>query len=123
MSPEHSLILIKILHTAIWAVMAGAIVAIPIAALRAQFRLAKWLTALILVECIVLALNQGRCPLTDMAARFTTERAANFDIYLPGWLAEHNKSIFGGLFVAGEFAWLWRWLELRNAKKKGVTRK
>jgi hypothetical protein len=121
MSPEHSVIFIKIVHTVIWAVMAAAIAAIPIVALRAQFRLAKWLTALILVECIVLALNQGRCPLTDMAARFTTERAANFDIYLPHWLAEHNKTIFGGLFVAGEFVWLWRWLELRNAKKNGAT--
>ena len=123
MSPEQSLIYIKVMHTAIWAVMATAILAIPIAALRAQFRLAAWLTALILVECVVLGLNHGRCPLTDMAARFTTERSANFDIYLPRWLAENNKTIFGGLFVAGELVLLWRWLELRRAKKNGVTRR
>ena len=122
MDHEHILILIKTVHTVIWTAMASAIAAIPIVALRAQFRLAKWLTALILVECIILGLNQGRCPLTDMAARFTTERAANFDIYLPHWLAEHNKTIFGGLFVAGELVWLGQWLRKRNSKKHGVTR-
>jgi hypothetical protein len=60
-------------------------------------------------ECLVLAVNRGRCPLTNLAARYTDERAANFDIYLPEWLARHNKSIFGLLFVAGELVLLWRW--------------
>ena len=123
MSPEHSLIAIKIAHTALWAVMATAILAIPVAATRGRFQLAAWLTALILVECAVLGLNHGRCPLTDMAARFTTERSAHFDIYLPLWLAEHNKTIFGGLFVAGELFWLWQWLKRRLDGKNGATRR
>jgi hypothetical protein len=109
MSPEHSLIFIKLVHTAIWAVMATAILVIPIAAMRARFRIAACLTALVVVECLVLWLNHGRCPLTDIAARFATESNANFDIYLPLWLAEHNKTIFGGLFAAGELVWLWQW--------------
>ncbi len=113
MSREQALMLIKAAHTAIWALMAAAIVAIPILALRGRFRLAGWLTALIVAECIVLALNGGRCPLTDLAARFTTDWAANFDIYLPLWLAEHNKTIFGGLFVGGELVLLWRWVAQR----------
>ncbi len=33
--------------------------------------------------CGVLAANGGRCPLSDLAARYTDERASNFDIYLP----------------------------------------
>jgi len=72
--------------------------------------LASWLTGLIVAECIVLFLNRGRCPLTDLAARFTADRAANFDIFLPRWLAQNNKIIFGSLFVAGEVVYLWRWL-------------
>lgn len=123
MSTEQSLIAIKIAHTAIWAVMASAILVIPIAALRGRFRLAGWLTALILAECVVLGLNHGRCPLTDVATQFTTERGANFDIYLPHWLAEHNKTIFGGLFVAGELVFLWRWQTWRADQRNGVTRK
>jgi hypothetical protein len=105
----HRLKQIKLLHTVIWAIMAACIVALPWAAWFAQFRWALGLTLLVLGECVVLAVNGGRCPLTDAAARYTEERAANFDIYLPLWLARHNTRIFGFLFVAGELVLLWRW--------------
>src|SRR5271169_2904613 len=118
MSTEPALTLIKLAHTVIWAVMAVAIVLVPIAALRGWFRLAGWLTALVVAECIVLALNGGRCPLTDLAARFTTDRSANFDIYLPLRLAAHNKAIFGGLFLLGELVCLWRWVKPRSVANR-----
>ena len=118
MSAEQALTLIKLAHTAVWAVMAAVIVAVPIAALRGRFRLAGWLTALVVAECIVLALNGGRCPLTDLAARFTTDRSANFDIYLPLRLAAHNKAIFGGLFLSGELVYLWRWVKSRSVANR-----
>jgi hypothetical protein len=98
---------IKFLHTAIWAVFAGCILALPITGLMHRFDWAAALTVLILAECGVLALNRGRCPLTNLAARFTNERADNFDIYLPKWLAHHNKTIFGALFVVNELVVLW----------------
>jgi hypothetical protein len=93
---------IKIFHTAVWALMAGSIMALPITAMMRRFRWSAVLTGLIVVECAVLAFNGGRCPLTDLAARYTAERADNFDIYLPLWLARYNKTIFGALFIAGE---------------------
>src|ERR1700687_5044148 len=102
--------MIKLAHTAIWAIMAGAILAVPWAAWVARFRLAFGLTLLVLVECLVLAVKGGGCALTDMAAHYTEERTSNFDIYLPGWLARYNKQIFGSLFVAGELFLLWRWV-------------
>ena len=83
--------------------------AIPVAGARLQFGCAAALTGLVLIECAVLAVNHGRCPLTDLAARYTDERADNFDIYLPLWLARHNKLIFGTLFVAGSLFALVRW--------------
>jgi hypothetical protein len=49
----------------------------------------------------VLGLNRWSCPLTAVAARYTDDRRANFDIYLPVWLAKFNKQIFGPLYVAG----------------------
>lgn len=61
--------------------MAGSILALPITAMMRRFRWSATLTGLILVECAALAFNGGRCPLTDLAARYTTERADNFDIY------------------------------------------
>lgn len=103
------LVLIKVAHTAIWLFFAGCIVMIPIAGVRRQFGFAAVLTGLVLVECAVLAVNRSRCPLTDLAARYTQDRADNFDIYLPVWLARHNKAIFGSLFVAGMLFVLARW--------------
>jgi hypothetical protein len=106
----HKLKQIKLLHTVIWAIMAASIVAVPWAAWFGAFRLAFGLTLLVLGECAVLAVNGGRCPLTDIAACYTEERADNFDIYLPLWLARHNKRIFGFLFVAGELVLIWQWI-------------
>jgi len=54
--------------------------------------------ALIVIEGVILLLNNGSCPLTPMAARYTDRREDNFDIFLPLWLARYNKQIFGGIF-------------------------
>jgi hypothetical protein len=108
--PDCVLAGIKLLHTAIWAVLAGSILALPVAAFTRRFHWALVLTVAVVCECAVLAANRGRCPLTTWAARFTEDRAANFDIYLPGWLARKNKAIFGTQFVVNELIVLWRWL-------------
>jgi hypothetical protein len=100
---------IKLLHTVVWFFFASCIVAIPIAGLWHEFRWAAILSGLVLIECAVLALNRCRCPLTDVAARYTEVRPANFDIYLPLWLARRNKEIFGTLFVVSELFVLWQW--------------
>ena len=92
---------IKVVHTIVWALFAGCIVAIPMASLNGDNRAAFWLAAIVLVEVAVLALNKWRCPLTALAARYTTDRGASFDIYLPEWLAKHNKVIFGTIYLVG----------------------
>jgi hypothetical protein len=90
-----------LVHTAVWAVFAGCIVAIPVLAWQGLLGVARLLAVVVLVEVIVLWLNGWRCPLTNVAARYTDERRANFDIYLPEWLARYNKQIFGPLYGAG----------------------
>lgn len=101
---------IKAVHTAVWAFFVACILAIPAFALRGDFRAAAIAAALVLAEVLVLALNRFVCPLTAVAARYTADRAPNFDIYLPLWLAKYNKQIFGPLYFAMlAFAWfLWR---------------
>ena len=119
------LIAIKLLHTVIWAFLAGSILALPLAGVLRRFRCAAILTVIVLLECAVLAANGGRCPLSDLAARYADERASNFDIYLPSWLAQHNKVVFGLLFVAGELVVLWCWLKrarLSSANDGGTLR-
>ena len=58
----------------------------------------------------MLLVNGMRCPLTDLAARYTDDRPDGFDIFIPPWLARNNKRIFGTLWVAAELFLAWRWL-------------
>lgn len=98
---------IKLIHTLVWAVFAGSIFAIPVLASIGSLPVAWGLIAFVLIEVVVLAVNGMRCPLTGVAARYTAERQDNFDIYLPLWLARHNKQVFGGLYVAGIVYTVW----------------
>jgi len=107
------LLWIKVVHTVVWILFVACILALPVAGCLRRFRAGIVLTVVILVECLVLALNHFRCPLTDMAARYTTNRAANFDIFLPLWLAAHNKTVFGTLFIAGAL-FFYRYLSFRR---------
>jgi hypothetical protein len=101
---------IKLVHTLVWAGFAGCIVAIPVLTLQGNFRLAALLALIVLGEVVVLAVNRWRCPLTPIAARYTEDRRANFDIYLPELLARYNKEIFGPLYVGGLVFLAVRWL-------------
>lgn len=106
------LTLIKVAHTIVWVFFVACIAAIWIFAARGEFSDAALSIGIVLAEIVVLALNDWKCPLTAVAARHTEDRRANFDIYLPRWLARHNKSIFGTLYLAGIAFTLARWTRL-----------
>jgi hypothetical protein len=101
MTPAFKLRTVKTIHTLAWALFASAVLLIPVAAWIDNWRATLTLVGVVTLECAILALNEMRCPLTPIAARYTENRADNFDIYLPVWLARYNKQIFGTLFVAG----------------------
>ena len=103
------LVLIKVLHTVVWVVFAGSIIALPFLALRRRFGVVVFITVIIVSEGVVLTMNHWKCPLTDLAARYTDDRRDSFDIYLPPWLARNNKAIFTTLFVINECLVLWCW--------------
>lgn len=84
--------------------------AIPVVTWLGQLRWGLWLSLLVFVEVAILVANHMRCPLTDIARRYTDDRSDNFDIFLPAWLARANKAIFGSLFAAAEVFLLWRWV-------------
>jgi hypothetical protein len=100
---------VKLAHTVVWVFFVVCILAIPVFAWRGRFGLAALFIGIVAVECLVIVFNDWRCPLTPIAARYTDDRRANFDIYLPEWLARHNKTIFGALYAAGVFFTLLRW--------------
>lgn len=109
-SASGALVAVKGLHTLAWAFFAGCIVAIPVASWRGEHRAAAWLAGIVLGEVVVLALNQWKCPLTAVAARYTEDRRDNFDIFLPLWLARYNKQIFGPLYLAAVVFAVVQWL-------------
>ncbi len=108
---ETRLFVIKVIHTIAWTFFASCVVLIPIVAARHRLDVAAVLIGIVAVESLVLVLNAWRCPLTDVAARYTDERHPNFDIFLPLWLAQYNKQIFGALYGIGIVWTLLVWLE------------
>ena len=92
---------VKLLHTVVWAALAGCVVAIPWLTWQGRLGAAAVLAAIVFGEVVVLWFHRWTCPLTAVAARYTDDRRANFDIYLPEWLARHNQQIFGSLYVIG----------------------
>jgi len=109
-SDERRLLGVRVLHTVAWAFFASCIVAIPILAWREQVLQAGILCGVVFAEVLVLLANDWRCPLTPVAARYTTDRRDNFDIFLPEWLARYNKEIFGTLYLVGLIVVVYRWL-------------
>ena len=55
--------------------------------------------ALILMEGIVLLMFKKVCPLTILARQYSASTQANFDIYLPNWVAKQNKLIYTTFFI------------------------
>ena len=82
--------------------------AIPVFRLLDQVRVAVGLSVLVWAEVFVLAADGLRCPLTALTRRYTDNHADNFDIFIPKWLARHNKLIFGSLFAAGKALLVWK---------------
>lgn len=108
-SERNALRTVKIAHTVIWAFFAGSIVAIPIYSLMQEHQVALAFIAIVAIEVLILIVNGMSCPLTSIAARYTNDRRDNFDIYLPPWLARHNKAVFGSLYIAGILFTVVRW--------------
>ncbi len=101
MSGPWVLTVIKAAHTIVWLFFVACILAIWAFAARADYPNAALSICIVFVEVVVLAFNGWKCPLTAVAARHTDDRRVNFDIYLPQWVARHNKSLFGTLYLAG----------------------
>jgi hypothetical protein len=108
--PTAALVTVKVVHTVVWVFFVSCILAVPVSAGLHHFNASAAFAGLVLLECLVLAVNRCRCPLTDLAARFAPEDSPNFDIYLPKLVAQYNKQIFGTLFVLGGLFAIAEWL-------------
>jgi hypothetical protein len=100
MKPAKALIGIKLLHTLIWAFFASQVFYLLYSSIANVINLYTWLAiGFIIGEGITLLIFGWKCPLTLIAQKYSDSTRDNFDIYLPNWLARHNKVIFTTLFV------------------------
>jgi len=111
MTNNTKLTIIKTAHTLIWAVFVGLIFYIVYSGITGKITLLTWLAiASIVFEGIILAIFKLYCPLTVWARKYSDSTRDNFDIYLPNWLARHNKLIFTSIYIFGVILVIYRLL-------------
>lgn len=109
MNHTNKLLTIKIVHTLIWLFFVIVIFYILYSGIANRVTLFTWIAiGLIVMEGVVLLVFKMFCPLTLMARQYSDSEKDNFDIFLPNWLAKHNKLIFTTIFVIGLVIVLWR---------------
>ena len=102
MDNSGKLIAIKLIHTVIWLFFVIIIFYILYAGITDQITLFTWIAiGLVVLEGIVLMLCNMFCPLTIVARKYSDSQKDNFDIFLPNWLARHNKTIFTTIYLIG----------------------
>ena len=101
--------IIKFAHTIVWGIFVAAILYVCYAGIFDRVtRLAWFCITAVFIEAIVLLINKWKCPFTSLGYKYTNNHSVGFDIFLPAWLAKHNKAIFSTLFSVGFVMVLWR---------------
>ena len=101
MNAAAKLTLIKIIHTLIW-LFFNIVIFYMLYAVVAN-KIDKWLWigySLFIAEGLVLLAFKFFCPLTILARKYSNSTNDNFDIFLPNWLARHNKTIYTSILLA-----------------------
>lgn len=100
MNTRSKLMLVKIIHTAIWLFFNVVIFYMLYAALTDKLDRWLWIGfGLVFLEGLTLVLFKFYCPLTLVARKYSDSGMDNFDIYLPNWLARNTKRIYTSLVV------------------------
>ncbi|SEM10628.1 hypothetical protein SAMN04488008_10992 [Maribacter orientalis] len=102
MNQQKKLLAIKFIHTLIWAFFVFVIFYILYSGITNRINTFTWIgIGLIIGEGFVLLVFKLFCPLTLLARKYSDSQKENFDIFLPNWLAKHNKLIFTSIFIVG----------------------
>ena len=89
------LAIIKLVHTLVWVFFNVVIFYLFYAVVTGKIDKWAWIClGLIGFEIMILLMFKMMCPLTVMARKYSDSVKDNFDIYLPNWLARHNKLIY-----------------------------
>jgi hypothetical protein len=100
MLPQTKLTIIKVVHTAVWIFFNVVIFYMLYAVIVNKLDIWLWIGyGLFLLEGIILLVFKLYCPLTVMARKYSNSSKANFDIYLPIWLARYTKLIYTSILI------------------------
>ena len=107
----NKLVFIKTIHTIIWLFFNLVIFYLLYAVISNSITQYFWMGVdMILIEAMVLVIFRGMCPLTVIARKYSNSTRDNFDIFLPNWLAKHNKLIYSAILLVVVALWLYRLL-------------
>ena len=102
MNQANRLFAIKVVHTLVWLFFVLVIFFVLYSGVANSVDNYTWIAiALVVGEGLVLAVFGMFCPLTLLARKYSDSQKDNFDIFLPNWLAKHNKLIFTTIFLIG----------------------
>jgi len=100
MHVNHKLWLIKMLHTVVWLFFVCIIFYVVYCGIVGDINKYTWFAiGLVILEGVVLIIFKMFCPITIIARKYSDSTKDNFDIFLPEWLAKHNKTIFTTIFL------------------------
>jgi hypothetical protein len=110
MNRQHTLTLIRTVHTAIYLVMAASTFVLLYAGLTGASGWWLWLAlGLLLIESAVFAFYGFKCPLTGLAVEYGAEKGWAFDTFLPERMTRYTFRFFGTLMVLGLVLLTLRW--------------
>jgi hypothetical protein len=102
MTTSFKLVLIKTIHTLVWIFFNVVIFYLLYAVIVDRIDKRVWIClSLIAVEGLILIVFKNICPITIVARSYSQSERANFDIYLPNWLAKYNKQIYTTIVLVG----------------------
>lgn len=100
MTNAQKLTATKLIHTIIWVFYNSVISYLLYAVISDKIDIWVWICfGLILVEGLILLIFKNVCPVTIIARRYSDSKKDNFDIFLPNWLAKHNKLIYSTIVL------------------------
>src|SRR5207344_3385366 len=111
MNDQNRLILLKSLHTLVWVFFNVVIFYLLYAVIVNKIDRWVWIClGLILLEGLILLIFKSFCPITVVARKYSDSDKANFDIYLPNWLAKYNKQIYTAFVLIAVLILIYRLL-------------
>jgi hypothetical protein len=97
---NRKIFFVKLVHSLIFLFM---VVCLGYILYCAAFRRYDWwlVAALsaIFLEGLVLLLNHGQCPFTDLAKKYGDAKGTVTDLFLPMWCARHTFKVSTTLFI------------------------